>query len=407
MPADLDKSILDTFDPGNLPDDFYADPYRYYRLFREHDPVHLCPDGSYFLTRHADLFTVYRNHKVFSSDKKQQFKPAFGDSLLYEHHTTSLVFNDPPLHTQVRKAIGDALSPKTVAAMEPGLREMINDLLDDIEKKTEFDLMTDFAGIIPVEVIGNLLRVPHGDRKRFQRWAAAILGALEFNLPKENFDLGNKCVEEFIAYLEVLVDERRHNLSEDSDDVLSRLIRWESDGFKLSSNQLYHQCIFMLNAGHETTTNLIGNGVYALYQHGDQLEKLKQEPELINSAVEEFLRFEAPVQLGNRTTTEEYKLAGVPLVANINLTLSLGAANRDPDAYDDPDRLDITRNPTNHMAFAGGIHTCAGLNVARIEARIAIPALLERFPELHLNGEPVRDKRARFRALLALPMLIN
>ena len=396
--------MTEQLDLRHLPDGFYDDPYPTYRALQRADPVHRCADGSWFLTRHADLHRVYRDPRLFSSDKKQLFKPLFGDSPLYEHHTTSLVFNDPPLHTHVRKAIGDALSPRMITAMEPGLRALVERLLTELEARLEFDLVEDFASVIPVEVIGNLLRIPHADRGRLRRWAGAILGALEFNLPAEKRELGNTCVTEFVDYLRDFVAERRKNLTDDADDILSRLIRWESEDFRLSGQELYHQCIFLLNAGHETTTNLIGNGVHALLTHADELSRLRAEPGLVNSAVEEFLRYESPVQLGNRVATEDTVIGDVSIPTGAALTLCIGAANRDPGVYPDPDRLDLSRNPRDHLAFGGGIHTCAGLNVARLEARIAIPALLDRFPRLRLNGPPVRDRRARFRGFLSIPV---
>ncbi len=399
-----DQAFIDSFDPRKLPGDFYENPYPYYSLLRENDPVHRCPDGSWFLGRHADLRMVYRDHKTFSSDKKELFKPLFGDSLLYEHHTTSLVFNDPPLHTHVRKAIGDALSQKTVVAMEASLVDLVEDLLDGLQEREQFDFVDDFASIIPIEVISNLLRVPREDRLLLRRWAVAILGALEFDLPADRFELGNQCVREFLDYLDGFVDERRRNLSDDDDDILSRLIRWESEGFRLSDEQLYHQVIFLLNAGHDTTTNLIANGTLALLKNPAQLELLKSQPELISSAVEEFLRYESPVQLGNRLATRDVEIGGQLIPAGANLHLGIGAANRDPGVYAEADSLDVTRNPRDHHAFAGGIHLCAGLNVARLEARIAIPALLQRFPNLSLAGEAVFDTRARFRALLKMPV---
>jgi cytochrome P450 len=400
------EKLAAEFDPAHPTPEFYDDPYPTYRALHTHDPVHRCPDGSLFLVRHADLHRVYRDPKTFSSDKKQQFRPLFGDSPLYEHHTTSLVFNDPPLHTHVRKAIGDALAQRTLVAMEPGLRRLVDDLLDRLAERRSFDLIEDFASVIPVEVIGNLLRIPREDRGRLRRWAAAILGALEFDLPREKRELGNQCVVEFVAYLEDLVAERRANLSEDDDDILSRLIRWESDGFRLSDAQLYHQCIFLLNAGHETTTNLLGNGVHALLTHRPQLQRLLADPALIGSAVEEFLRYESPVQLGNRLTAAAVKFGGMAIAAGTTLHLGIGAANRDPLAYPDPDRLDIGRNPRDHLAFGGGIHTCAGLNVARLEARIAIAELMARFPRLALDGAPQRDRRTRFRGFVSMPVRI-
>lgn len=402
-----DETLVRTFDPTHLPESFYDDPYPVYHALRNLDPVHRCPDGTWFLTRHADLRRVYRDPHSFSSDKTRQFRPMFGDSLLYEHHTTSLVFNDPPLHTHVRKAIGDALSQRTVVAMEKPLRQLVEKLLLEVGEKGEFDFMDDFASVIPVEVIGNLLRIPREDRGRLRRWASAILGALEFNLPREKFELGNQCVAEFLEYLEGLVSDRRRNLSDDDDDILSRLIRWESEGFRLSDKQLYHQCIFLLNAGHETTTNLMGNGLYALLTHPDQCELFRTNSGLVTSAVEEFLRFESPVQLGNRQVNTKVEIGGQEFEPGAMLTLCIGAANRDPEAYPEPDRLDITRNPRDHLAFGGGIHLCAGLNVARLEARIALPAILERFPKLRLNGQPVRDHRARFRGFVSLPVAVS
>jgi cytochrome P450 len=400
MPASARDAAL-RFDPRNLPDAFYEDPYPAYHALREHDPVHRCPDGSWFLTRHADLQTVYRNPRLYSSDKQRQFRPMFGDGPLYEHHTTSLVFNDPPLHTHVRKAIGDALSPRVVAGMEDGLVRLVDRLLAAIADRGECDLMTDFAGPIPLEVIGNLLAIPPPDRGPLQRWSNAILGALEFGADPAVLARGEAAVREFVQFLKDLVAERRRR---PGDDILSRLLRWESPDFRLSEFQIHHQCIFLLNAGHETTTNLIGNGVLALLRHPAELARLRAEPALIESAVEELLRFEAPVQLGNRTVTADCTLAGAALAAGDVLTLAIGAANRDPAVYADPDRLDLGRAPNPHSAFGGGIHTCAGLAVARLEARIAIARLLSCFPCLELAGTPVRARRARFRALMALPL---
>lgn len=402
--SELDRARVEAFDLRNPLEEFYDDPYPTYDALRRLDPVHLCPDGSYFLSRHADLHQVYRNPRLFRSDKKEQFRPMFGDSPLYEHHTTSLVFNDPPLHTHVRKAIGDALSQKMVAAMEPGLRALVARLLDELEERRELDFIQQFASVVPIEMICNLMNVPLDDRALLRRWANAILGALEFRVQEDRLALGNQCVVEAVAYLKDLIAERRKNLSDGADDIVSRLIRWESEGFRLSEHQLYHQCIFILNAGHETTTNLLGNGIHLLLEHPDERAKLLADPSLASSAVEEILRFESSVQLGNRQATEACEIGGVKIAAQTYLTLGIGAANRDPAAYVDPNRFDVTRNPRDHHAFAGGIHTCAGLNFARLQARVALPALIERFPDLRLNGAPVRDRRTRFRGFLALPM---
>lgn len=394
------------FDLRRLPEGFYDDPYPWFHALRAERPVHHCPDGSWLITRHADLAQVYRNPRLFSSDKRQQFLPMFGASPLYEHHTTSLVFNDPPLHTQVRKAIGDALAPRTVAAMAPALETLVDGLLDDMAAKGECCLMRDFAGAIPIEVIGNLLDVRREDRGPLQRWSNAILGALEFGSDPARLAEGNAAVSEFVEFLATLIAERRARAA-DADDIISRLIRWESGDFSLSEFQIHHQCIFLLNAGHETTTNLIGNGVLALLGHPGELARLRATPDLIDSTVEECLRYEAPVQLGNRTVTANTTLGGQVLEAGAVLTLAIGAANRDPAVFERPDDFDIGRAPNPHLSFGAGIHTCAGLAVARLEARIAIQRLVTRFPALALAGPVRRARRARFRAIESLPVSVG
>ena len=406
MPAvdqDQDQQAsMHSFDPRDFDATFYADPYPTLQALREHSPVHRCPDGTYFLTRHHDLNRIYRDPKTFSSAKETQFEPLFGDGPLFEHHTTSLVFNDPPLHTNVRKAIGDALAPRVVASMEHDLRLLVDRLLDRLDGNSPFDLMDDFASVIPIEVIGNLLNIAREDRAPLRAWSAAILGALEFGGDQEVLGRGNQAVGEFVDFLRHLIKVRRQDLN--GDDILTRLLRFESGEFKLSDKQVYHQCIFLLNAGHETTTNLIGNGVHALMLNPEEKRRLCENLNLIDSAVEEFLRFEAPVQLGNRITTKTTEFGDITIPTGTTLTLSIGGANRDPAIFSDPDRLHIVRSPNPHLAFAGGIHACAGMAVARLEARTAVAKLLQRFPRLRLDGKPERAERARFRGFSRLPM---
>jgi cytochrome P450 len=398
------QQLVESFDPRRFNAAFYDNPYPSFRALRELSPVHLCPDGTVFLTRHRDLNRVYRDPKTFSSAKEAQFLPRFGISPLYEHHTTSLVFNDPPLHTHVRKAIGKALAPRAVAAMERDLVTLVEQLLDQLAAQQTFNLMDDFASVIPIEVIGNLLDIDRQDRGPLRAWSSSILGALEFGIDEQRLQAGNAAVTEFVEFLRILIAERRQN--PDRDDIISRLLRWESDGFELSEKQVYHQCIFLLNAGHETTTNLIGNGTHALLSDPDACTQLRSDFSLIDTAIEEFLRFEAPVQLGNRVTTADVSFDDIHLPAGTTLTLGIGAANRDPDVFTDPDKLDVTREINPHLAFAGGIHTCAGMAVARLEARVAIKLLLQRFPSLRMDGEAIRAQRARFRGFTTLPLRV-
>lgn len=402
MNADA-RELAASFDLEKLTPEFYVNPYPTYRALRQNEPVKRMPNGSCFLTRYDDLVTAYKNTKAFSSDKKKEFLPKYGNSLLYEHHTTSLVFNDPPAHTRVRRLIMGALSPRAISGMEPDLVALVDRLLDAIAAKASFELIGDFASAIPVEVIGNLLDVPHGEREPLRGWSLAILGALEPVIGTEVFARGNKAVGDFLEYLEVLVERRRAKPGSPERDVLTRLIEGEDNGERLSTKELLHNCIFLLNAGHETTTNLIGNGLVALFEHPSEKKRLIEQPDLIKTAVEEILRFESSNQLGNRMTTERVEFGDVTLQAGTPVTLCIGAANRDPAQFADPERLDIARNPNRHLAFATGAHQCAGMALARLEGAIAISRFLARFPHYALNGAPVRGGRVRFRGFLSVP----
>src|ERR1700759_1068405 len=401
------RELAAHFDIEKLTPEFYANPYPTYRALRENEPVKRLPNGSYFLTRYDDLITAYKSTKLFSSDKRREFAPKYGESLLYEHHTTSLVFNDPPAHTRVRRLIIGALSPRAIAAMEPDLIALVERLLDGLAAKGDVDLIEDYAAAIPIEVIGNLLDVPHDERGPLRDWSLAILGALEPVISAEAFARGNKAVNDFLAYLEILVERRREKPGNPDRDVLTKLIQGEPNGEKLSAKELLHNCIFLLNAGHETTTNLIGNGLVTLSIHADEKQRLITQPELIKTAIEEMLRYESSNQLGNRMTVEPVELDGLSLPAGTPITLCIGAANRDPAQFPGPERFDVARTPNRHLAFATGVHQCAGMALARLEGAIAISRFLARFPDYALSGEPVRGGRVRFRGFLGIPCTTN
>jgi cytochrome P450 len=397
------RALVEQFDLSALTPDFYRDPYPWYHALRELEPVKRMKNGSYFLTRYDDVMAVYKNPKTFSSDKHAEFGPKYGDSPLLRHHTTSLVFNDPPLHTRVRRLIAGALTPRAIAGMEEGLSQLVAQLLERMAARGHVDLIDDFAAAIPIEVIGNLLAVPHGERGPLREWSLAILGALEPVLTPQAAERGNRAVTEFSDYLEGLISRRRRMPGDPTHDVLTRLIQGEEGGERLTPAELLHNCIFLLNAGHETTTNLIGNGLVALHDHPDQKQRLLAEPELIRPAIEEVLRYESSNQLGNRITTEAVEIGGVAMPPRTQVTVCIGAANRDPAQFVEPDRFDIGRMPNRHVAFASGIHQCAGMNLARLEGRIALSAFLARFPGFRLAGDPVRGGRARFRGFLQIP----
>ena len=427
LSAERAQQIAQTLDLRALPRDFLDNPYPVYAALRESEPFKRMPDGSHFLTRHADLVAVYRDAKVFSSDKQVEFGPKYnrapfnqppfatasGVAPLFEHHTNSLVFNDPPLHTRVRRLIMGALTRRAIEAMEPGLVLLVDSLLNKIEAKDGGDLIEDFASAIPVEIIGNLLGVPHAEREPLRAWSLAILGALEPALSPEQEALGNRSVNEFLAYLRELVAARRQHPGDPEHDVLTRLIQGEENGDALSEVELLQNCVFLLNAGHETTTNLIGNALISLQEWPEQREQLKADlqaattnedrDQLMGLAVDEFLRFESSNQLSNRRALQATQVNGVELPAGALLTLCIGAANRDLAVYDNPEQLDLRRTGNKHLAFGFGVHQCAGLSLARLEGRIAIGRFLQRFPCYQLTQAPQRGGRARFRGFLHAP----
>jgi cytochrome P450 len=296
-------AILRLADP---PDGFFDDPYPHYRALREAAPIAMAGDGSLLLTRHADLAAVYRDTVVFSSDKKAEFGPRFGDGPLFEHHTTSLVFNDGPYHGRVRRRLVGALTPRAVKALGEALEAHCDRLLDNFVRGHGGDAIADYAAAIPVRVIGDMLGVPEADRHPLRGWSLAILGALEPAPDADRLARGNAAVTDFAAYLDELIEDRRRTPRDRESDLLTRLIASHTDGAELIAAELIHNAIFLLNAGHETTSNLIGNALHLIATNDDA--RLSDE---IDEArfVEEVLRFESPNQLGNRRAARDTRLA--------------------------------------------------------------------------------------------------
>ncbi|MEM9795169.1 MAG: cytochrome P450 [Pseudomonadota bacterium] len=373
----------------DLPPGFHDDPFPHYAALRRAGAIRQ-PDGSILLGRHADLAAIYRDTQTFRSDKREVFGPKFGDGPLYDHHTTSLVFNDPPLHGRVRRVLTGALTPRALDRLRPGLERLVDSLLDRLGG--EADLIAMFAAAIPVEVIGDLLAVPRSERGPLRDWSLAILGALEPSLTQAQLDKGNAAVRDFLAYLRDLVARRRAQPGDPETDVLTRLIA----GGDLSEAELLHNCIFILNAGHETTTNLIGNALWLLDRHPDQRDHAAAA-----AIIEETLRMESPNQLGNRQTTRAVDLAGVTVPPGTDLHLCIGAANRDAEMFDAPEDFRLDRGTPRHLAFAAGPHTCVGLTLARMEGTLAVSRFLRRYPTYRITGL-ARAARVRFRGFSRL-----
>ncbi|MBV7410128.1 cytochrome P450 [Maritimibacter sp. DP1N21-5] len=402
----MDVSVAH-FDLAQIGPEFIADPYPTLAALRRDSPIHRMADGSVLLTRYEDVQKVYQSREMLS-DKTQEFGAKFGKCPLADHHTTSLVFNDPPYHTVVRKLLAGAFTPRKLAEFDPLIEGIVERLLDRVEDMGRFDMVEDFAKVLPTEIISVMLGVPEAERGKLRDYSLAILGALDPVVPAERLARGNAAVTEFSAILSDLIDHRRaHPDAGGQGEVLEALIFGEHDGRRLTQEELIQNCIFLLNAGHETTTSFVANAVGTLFDAPDEHRRLIRDPSLISSAVEEFLRMESPLQIGNRRAGEEIVLSDGTLPKGTYVHTSIAAANRDPDQFVDPDRVDLGRRPNRHIAFITGIHVCLGATLARIEGRIAIGGLVARFPRLAPDGPRVRLPLARFRGYTSLPVRVR
>lgn len=396
----LDATTARDFVLSRVDREFALDPYPDYAVLREHAPLCRQPDGSCVLTRYADVRAVLSDPACFSADKRIDFRPRFGDSPLYEHHTTTIVFNDPPYHTRVRRLLAPFFAARVLRRMEQSIAATVDRLLDRATARGCIDLVEEFALPIPLGLISDLLGVPEDEREPLSGWARRILGALEPVRSAEQLAEGNRAVEEFKDYLrELIARKRRRPPGPGEVDVLWALIEASEAGDGLTELEILHNSIFMLNAGHDTTGSLIANGVDLLFRYPEQARRLRADPGLVKSAVEEMLRFESPLQIGNRRATRDCEIGGEPVAAGTFLHLVLAAANRDPREFARPEDFDVAREPNRHLAFSHGIHTCAGNSLARIEAAIAFSRLLARFPRMRQVEPAMRPERSRFRVV--------
>ena len=397
---------IESFDLYNPPSDFINNVYKYYNLLREKSPIHKNSDGSYILTRYKDLVGVYRNFKVWSSDKRTEFEAKFGSSPLFEHHTTSVVFVDPPDHTRIRKIFQQAFTPKSILGLERNINKLVDSYLVMMHEKKKFDFVSDFSFRLPVDVVCSVLGVPSEDRHLIRDWAHKILGALEPKLTHKQFNEGSSAVINFKQYLKDQIKFRKtHKDINKANEVLSLLI--EAEDLELSETELLHQCIFMLNAGHETSTNMLSHGLNELINHKDQYKLLQKEPGRIDTAIDEILRFQPPIQINNRRCLEKTKLGDVVVPEGTSVHMIIAGANRDPLQFFKPEIFDISRSPNRHLSFGLGIHICAGINLARVEAKVAFQSLMSSFREINLLKKPKVANRIRFREIKEMQIEVS
>ena len=379
------------------------DPYPVYAALRERDPVHRSRlMNAWMFTRHADVDAILRDHRRFASDPRKGTLSPRQRKLLPPADEFTLIFLDPPDHTRLRALVNKAFTRSAVAAIEDRVRAILGSLLDGIADPGGFDLMAAVAQPLPVIVVAEMLGVPPEDRDRFKLWSAQRARLLEPTIGKRERRIGGEATKAFDAYFRRIVEQRR---MAPRDDILSALVQAEEEGERLSQREMLNMLRLLVIAGNETTTNLIGNGLLALLRHPEEFRRLRDAPGLIPAAVEELLRYEAPVQVTFRRALAECEVNGFPLGRRDNVVLVIGAANRDPEAFDDPDRLDVGRRASAHLSLGRGIHHCLGAQLARLEGRIVLEMLLERFSEIRLLGDTPRFRTGIvFRGLEALPV---
>lgn len=379
-------------------------PYPKYAELRRQAPVHWSPLlDAWVVTRYADIDTILRDYKRFSNDPSQRRRTrAPRTTAMVEQSGQSMLLSDPPAHTRLRSLVTKAFTPQAIAALIPRLTALTETLLDAIPDPTHFDVTETLAYPLPVMVMAELLGIPPEDRAQFKRWSERRARLIEPMVTPAEIRAANQAMHDMEAYFRPVIAARRQ---EPRDDLISTLVAVEEAGDRLNMDDLLGLLRLLLIAGNETTTNLIGNGLYSLLQHPAQWQMLREDPTLIDHAVEECLRYDTPVQIDFRTALEEVEIGGQTLRPGQGVMLLLGAANRDPEAFQEPDRFDITRRDVHHLAFGRGPHHCLGAQLARVEGRLAFTALLTRFPDLHLLTPAPRYKNTVvLRGLQTLPL---
>lgn len=382
------------FDDYLLTPEFFADPYPFYHRLRSTEPVYWSDRlGAWLLTRYADVSSALHDSRLKSGNRIQAIMSQLPETVrretqpLYQHLTKMMAFTDPPDHTRLRTLVGKAFTPATVAGLRPRIQTIVDELLDKVQGR-EADLVRDFAYPLPAIVICEMLGIPLEVRDQFKQWSNDIVGFVSAGqVTALKADTAQRSVAALTECFRDLSEQRRQHPCE---DLISALVIAEEKGDKLTEDELFSMCVQLFFAGFETTEGLIGNGLLALMRNPDQLEKLQDNPSLIGTAVEEFLRYDNSVQRQARVASVDLEIRGQRIHKGQYLLLFIGAANRDPAQFPDPDRLDISRRENKHVAFGHGIHFCIGAPLARLEAEIAINTILRRFPTLRLMSQSLQ-----------------
>ena len=393
---------MQSFNP--MDPEFLADPYPTYHRLRAEDPVHQSPLGFWVLTRYDDVSAVLRDPRFIKEPLAALVAARFGAEVP-RGVGLSMLDRDPPDHTRLRGLVSKAFTPRVVDGLRPRIQQIVDELITRAQAVGSMDVIEEFAYPIPVNVICEMLGVPVADHERFKGWSLDIARGLDSIWLPPDSEVPRRSAASRHAindYFRGLIAQRR---ASPRGDLLSALIVAEEAGDKLNEEELLATCILLLIAGHETTVNLIGNGVLALLRNPGELKRLRETPGLITTAVEELLRYDGPVQRTARVASAEATIGGRTIAKGEMVMPFIGAADRDPAQFPDPDRLDLTRADNRHIAFGWGIHFCLGAPLARVEGQIAIDALVRRLPRLELmTDEPEYRQSLTLRGLKTLPI---
>ena len=392
---------------------YRVNPYPAYRRLRERDPFHRSRAArAWVLTRHADVTSVLRDPRFLADDRKvprlrKQLEQRVerGYVTREEADRNTMLRTDPPDHTRLRSLVSKAFTPRSVEALRPRIEQIVDELLDAAAKHDRIDVIRELAYPLPVIVIAEMLGIPPADREQFKRWSDDLAAQLGFGNDLETLRRGRAAGQALRAYLEPILEARRR---EPREDLISGLVAAHDEGDRLTEDEVFSTITLLLVAGNETTTNLIGNGLLALLGHPDQLDMLRWDPDLMPNAVEELLRYDSPVQATSRVVLEDVDVNGHAVRAGDELFLLMGAANRDPEAFARPEELDVTRQDIRHLSFGHGIHYCLGAPLARIEAPVALNALIQRFPDMRLaTSDRAWGDNIILRGLKELPVVLR
>jgi len=395
-----DEPLFNPWSPA-----FHADPYPAYHRLRTREPIHESPFGFLVISRHEDCMAVLRDQRFGREGFEQLFQSVYGEEEERHRIPRSMLFRDPPNHTRLRSLVNKAFTPRVIETMRDHIESLVTGFLDRVQGAGRMDVIDALAYPLPVTVICEMLGVPVADHESMRGWSSDIARSLDaFGLP-QHADIalkGRLARQKIVEYFRAIIPERRRAPRE---DLLSLLIAAEEAGDKLSEGELLATCVLLFIAGHETTVNLIGNGTLALLRHPDQLARWRDDPRLGATAIEELLRYDSPVQRTARMPVEDIEIWGRQVKKGQMVVAALGAANRDPAVFADPDRLDLGRTENKHLSLGFGIHYCLGAPLARVEGQIAIGSLLRRMPKLALATDQLEWRESStLRGLKSLPV---